>query len=254
MRPTTSPSPRRPRAGGREQAVRRPGRLARARPRSIPRHRARGHRRLRRSATGSSCASACATCRRRRGRAALIVAGLMLGTAIITAALATGDTMSQTIRSVAISALGPTDEVVAAKGIERPVCNRELRHRHALLPAELRRPGREGRRRLRPRRRRRAGDRRAGRGAGPDEQADRAARDAVRERPGPDGGLRRDPLGRRRPSRSADLRPGEIYLNAKGAEKLDAKAGDTAPPPHRHDQRDRSRPRRRALRRGSRDR
>ena len=54
---------------------------------------------------------------RRRGRAALIVAGLMLGTAIITAALATGDTMSQTIRSVAISALGPTDEVVAAKGI-----------------------------------------------------------------------------------------------------------------------------------------
>ena len=56
--------------------------------------------------------------RRRRGRAALIVAGLMLGTAIITAALATGDTMSQTIRSGAITALGKTDEVVAAKGIE----------------------------------------------------------------------------------------------------------------------------------------
>src|SRR3954471_12643890 len=55
--------------------------------------------------------------RRRKGRAALIVTGLMLGTAIITAALATGDTMSHTIRSVAVSALGRTDEVVAAKGI-----------------------------------------------------------------------------------------------------------------------------------------
>ena len=54
---------------------------------------------------------------RRRGRSALIVVGLMLGTAIITAALATGDTMSHTIRSAAVSALGQTDEVVAAKGV-----------------------------------------------------------------------------------------------------------------------------------------
>src|SRR5262249_34827530 len=53
----------------------------------------------------------------RRGRSALIVTGLMLGTAIIAAALATGDTMSQTIRSAAITALGRTDELVAAKGI-----------------------------------------------------------------------------------------------------------------------------------------
>jgi putative ABC transport system permease protein len=56
--------------------------------------------------------------RRRRGRSVLIIVGLMLGTAIITAALATGDTMSNTIRSAAVSALGRTDEVVAAKGIE----------------------------------------------------------------------------------------------------------------------------------------
>ena len=55
--------------------------------------------------------------RRRRARSALIVVGLMLGTAIITAALATGDTMSHTIRSAAVSALGRTNEVVAAKGI-----------------------------------------------------------------------------------------------------------------------------------------
>jgi putative ABC transport system permease protein len=54
---------------------------------------------------------------RRRGRTALIITGLMLGTAIIAAALATGDTMSTTIRSSAIASLGQTDEVVAAKGV-----------------------------------------------------------------------------------------------------------------------------------------
>jgi putative ABC transport system permease protein len=55
--------------------------------------------------------------RRRPGRSALIVVGLMLGTSIVTAALATGDTMSHTIRSSAVTALGRTDEVVGAKGI-----------------------------------------------------------------------------------------------------------------------------------------
>jgi putative ABC transport system permease protein len=55
--------------------------------------------------------------RRRRGRSALIVAGLMLGTVIVAAALATGDTMSWTIRSTALGALGRADEVVGAKGI-----------------------------------------------------------------------------------------------------------------------------------------
>jgi putative ABC transport system permease protein len=53
---------------------------------------------------------------RRRGRSALIVAGLMLGTAIIAAALATGDTMSHTIRAGAVKSLGYTDEVIGAKG------------------------------------------------------------------------------------------------------------------------------------------
>ena len=55
---------------------------------------------------------------RRRGRTALIVVGLMLGTTIISAALATGDTMSHTIRSSATAALGQTDEVIGAKGID----------------------------------------------------------------------------------------------------------------------------------------
>ncbi len=54
--------------------------------------------------------------RRRGSRTALIVTGLMLGTAIIAAALATGDTMSHTVRSTAVRTLGTTDEVVAAKG------------------------------------------------------------------------------------------------------------------------------------------
>ena len=54
--------------------------------------------------------------RRRGGRTALIVLGLMLGTAIIAAALTTGDTMSHTIRQSAIATLGETDVVVSAKG------------------------------------------------------------------------------------------------------------------------------------------
>lgn len=54
--------------------------------------------------------------RRRPGRSALIVVGLMLGTAIITAALATGDTMARTVRSSAVSTLGQTDELVSARG------------------------------------------------------------------------------------------------------------------------------------------
>ncbi len=53
---------------------------------------------------------------RRRGRSALIVVGLMLGTTIIAAALTTGDTMNHTIRSTAVDALGATDETIAAKG------------------------------------------------------------------------------------------------------------------------------------------
>src|SRR6266511_596222 len=55
---------------------------------------------------------------RRRGRSALIIAGLMLGTAIIAAALSTGDTMSHTIRSSVVTSLGHTDELVSVKGTD----------------------------------------------------------------------------------------------------------------------------------------
>ncbi len=53
---------------------------------------------------------------RRRGRSALIVIGLMLGTAIIAAALVTGDTMNHTVRATAVDALGTTDETIAPRG------------------------------------------------------------------------------------------------------------------------------------------
>jgi putative ABC transport system permease protein len=55
---------------------------------------------------------------RRRARTALIVLGLMLGTTIISSALATGDTMSHTIRSSAITSLGQTDELVSVSGAD----------------------------------------------------------------------------------------------------------------------------------------
>jgi putative ABC transport system permease protein len=53
---------------------------------------------------------------RRPGRSALIVVGLMLGTAIIAAALTTGDTMNHTVRATAVDALGATDETLAPRG------------------------------------------------------------------------------------------------------------------------------------------
>ena len=44
--------------------------------------------------------------RRRRGRSALIVVGLMLATTIIAAALGTGDTVSHAMRSAVLTTLG----------------------------------------------------------------------------------------------------------------------------------------------------
>jgi putative ABC transport system permease protein len=55
---------------------------------------------------------------RRRGRSALIVVGLMLGTTIICSALVTGDTMSRTVRGSVIQTYGQTDELVSVRGAE----------------------------------------------------------------------------------------------------------------------------------------
>ena len=54
---------------------------------------------------------------RRRSRTLLIVIGLMLGTALISAALNTGDTLSHSVRTSAIRSLGNTDELVGLKGV-----------------------------------------------------------------------------------------------------------------------------------------
>jgi len=57
---------------------------------------------------------------RRRGRSAIIVGGLMLGTMIIGSALGFGDIMANTIRTSVITSLGQTDEIVSARSGDEP--------------------------------------------------------------------------------------------------------------------------------------
>ena len=103
---------------------------------------------------------------RRRGRSALIVVGLMLGTTIITAALATGDTMSHTIRSMAIETLGQTDEVVAAQRHATSRASSSARRRAAATSTSASRAPSAPPAGSRARRRRHAGDHRARRRPG----------------------------------------------------------------------------------------
>jgi putative ABC transport system permease protein len=166
--------------------------------------------------------------RRRPGRSALIVAGLMLGTAIIAAALATGDTMGRTIRSSAVTALGQTDELVSAKGaqvtglnaaagtasgvryfpqsyltrIERAVAGSSLVDGVAPAIIEPVAVQDSSTRQNEPRVTLFAGDSRHLKGFG-----------AITSTRGETVSL-------------ADLAPGEAYLNAKAADKLGAHAGD----------------------------
>jgi len=164
---------------------------------------------------------------RRRGRTMLIVVGLMLGTAIISAALATGDTMSHTIRASATTALGQTDEIVAAKGIEAALASPEggstgwryFPQRYAdRLARETRSSGLVD-------------------GVAPVIVEPVAVQDATSRQTEP-----RVTLFAAAPNRMAGfgeirsggrtvalgaLGPGEVYVNAKGADKLLAKPGDT---------------------------
>ena len=57
---------------------------------------------------------------RRRGRSAIIVGGLMLGTMIIGSALGFGDIMANTVRTSVITSLGQTDEIVSARSTDAP--------------------------------------------------------------------------------------------------------------------------------------
>jgi putative ABC transport system permease protein len=71
---------------------------------------------------------------RRRGRSALIVLGLMLGTTIIASALLTGDTMARTVRSTVVETLGNTDETVTA-GTDATVIDETLEATKPYFPA-----------------------------------------------------------------------------------------------------------------------
>jgi len=165
--------------------------------------------------------------RRRPGRSVLIVVGSMLGTAIIAAALATGDTMGRTVRSSTISALGQADEVVAAQGVATALA-----------------AGSEGT---------------TGTRYFPESYADRISRsvagtglvdgvapvivetiavqDLSTRQNEPRATLfAADPVSMRpfgditsngKTVSLADLKAGEVYLNADAADELDAKAGDS---------------------------
>jgi putative ABC transport system permease protein len=148
---------------------------------------------------------------RRRGRSALIVAGLMLGTVIISAALATGDTMSQTIRSTALGALGQTDEVVGAKGISSMFATGTGGTGTRYFPQSYtRRIERAG------------GDRLSF--VYPSLVDSVAALDLRSRQTEPRVTLYAStPAG----MPTGALRPGEVVLNPKAAEKLDARPGDT---------------------------
>jgi putative ABC transport system permease protein len=54
---------------------------------------------------------------RRRGEAALVVAGSVLGTAIIISSLIVGDTLNFSVKQIAYDNLGPTDEYVSAQTV-----------------------------------------------------------------------------------------------------------------------------------------
>ena len=155
----------------------------------------------------------------------------MLGTAIIAAALATGDTMSahdplvgcrrrsgrptSSSRRQRREARPPAADAGAATGV---------RYFPQATPTAVRRtPSR-----ARPRRRRRAGDRRAGRRPGRDQPPDRAAGDAVRQRPAPAARA----SARSTPKAAAAVSlarpaPGRGVSEPKAADRARRRAGDT---------------------------
>ena len=164
------------------------------------------------------------------GRSALIVVGLMLGTTIIAAALATGDTMSHTIRASAVARA----RARPTRWSRRRAPSRRSPATASARPASRYFPQAYADRIARAARR--LGlvdgvapvDRRAGRGAGPDEPPERAARRrcsrAIRRGSRGFGAITR--ADGDDASRSPTSRPGEVYLNAKAADKLGARAGD----------------------------
>jgi putative ABC transport system permease protein len=163
---------------------------------------------------------------RRGARTALIVLGLMLGTAIIAAALTTGDTMSHTIRADAVKALGQTDEIVSARNAKVDV-GAELGSATGLKYVDQSAVTRVDRAL--------AGSRLVD-GVTPAIIEPVAVQDPARRQNEPRVTLfAADParmrgfgtiVGGRGAVSLADLRPGELYLNRHAAEQLHARAGD----------------------------
>jgi putative ABC transport system permease protein len=170
---------------------------------------------------------------RRPGRSALIVVGLMLGTTIVAAAMTTGDTMSHTIRTSAVTALGQTDELVSTRGAEDALTAGE----------EIGSGGQAGAVRYFPEtvlydvyaaaRHSRVVD-----GVAP-AIVERVAVVAPRTRqteprvtlfasdPGRLDGFGEIKLTDGRPIALAELKPGVVFLNADAADELEARQGDT---------------------------
>ena len=131
---------------------------------------------------------------RRRGRSALIVVGLMLGTTIIAAALTTGDTMSHTIKATTVSTLGATDETIAPKGATDDIPGAlGAATGTGWVDESDGDPHRVGRGGVRPRRRDHGRDRRPGGCPGSDCRSERAERRPLRRRPDQDGRVLADP-------------------------------------------------------------
>lgn len=163
---------------------------------------------------------------RRRGRAALVVVGLMLGTAIIAAALTTGDTMARTVRAAVIEALGRTDEVVAVRGAPDVISAEDAASARAPYLDERVVPAVE-----RVMRRTGLVD-----GVTPAIIEPVAAQDLTsRQTESRVGLFAADPARMAgfgairaggRTMTLAQLRSGEVYLDTDGAQKLDARPGD----------------------------
>src|SRR5579884_185022 len=165
---------------------------------------------------------------RRRGRSALIVVGLMLGTVIIASALATGDTMSHTIRSAAVRSLGYTDEVIGAKGAKPTLAVTDAGFATGVAYF----PARDSRRVSRAVSSTGLVD-----GVAPAIIEPVAALDARTRQNEPQmtlfatepADMRGFGVIRTRDGRAvslAQLRRGEVFINTRAAEQLDARAGD----------------------------
>ena len=162
---------------------------------------------------------------RRRSRTVLIVLGLMLGTLIIAAAFATGDTMTHTVRSTVLDSLGTVDEVISTqRGDDTPfVDERTVPSYFPLSRFEAVRQALAG------------NDAVDGVAPAISEQA--AVVNSTRRQNEPRVALfATDPAYAAgfNPIVTADgekasldaLAPGEVYINREGADKLGAKPGD----------------------------